>query len=153
MRPPSWKILAAGCDSQSGEKAATVASIEVVSSPGMVPVEFNGPVTLQQFSDAALFRIVVHYNNSARNTCVLCLPPDTRWVVEPVRKIKGKRSGKKALELELTFPPENVEGFSKLKITMPYDGDTGNAMLFCEAVHFAAQSVQAAVDRALAGSN
>ncbi|CAB9496260.1 expressed unknown protein [Seminavis robusta] len=132
-----WTNVSAMTGQEAGSNAAAVATVSVVC-PGDIPDgNIEGPVTLQRFSDTPLFRICVHHNNSVYNRAVFCLPTDEAWTVSLPRKIKTKRSKKKALELTFNLPEENPDGFKKLVVTLPYDGEDGDAMLFCEAAAFA----------------
>ncbi|CAB9506639.1 hypothetical protein SEMRO_274_G105270.1 [Seminavis robusta] len=136
----SWKVLAATCESQAGDTAATVARIEVKTNGGDTSI-LKGPVTLQQIGDTTLFRICVHPENKRYNYSVLCLPPDAKWTASPPKKIISMRSRMKAIKQVVSLPPDHHEGFQELVITMPFDGDKGTAFFFCEALVFASQQV------------
>lgn len=116
----------------AGLNAATVAIIEVWI--GKSCQEYSGPITLQQFATAPLFRLAIQHNNSNRNKAVLCFPADAVWEVKKASKQKSSRSGVKVLKFEIVLPEGGPEGFDKLAFTIPFDGDNGDkACLFHSA--------------------
>ena len=139
----AWSSLAAVCEAQAGQAAESVAVVEVFVNGLMNPVQLclTGPVSIERFGTTSLFRIIVHNDNMTRNKAVLCLPPDCMWMASKPRKVKGKQSGLRAIESVIELPTGNREGYDNLRITMPYDGDGGSAMLFAEAVVWASQEV------------
>ena len=141
----SWSTIAAVSHSQAGQTAATAATVEVfVDSASTTPDSTSsGLLSLERFGSTKLFRVVVHNIYTRRNIGVLCLPPDCMWWAERPRKIKGRRSGLKAIEVNVLMPKGHKEGYDRLCITAPYDGDTGSAMLFASALIWASQEVMA----------
>ncbi|CAB9530283.1 hypothetical protein SEMRO_2818_G337800.1 [Seminavis robusta] len=135
----SWNVLAAACESQRGDTAAVVATIEV-KTPGNT-LNLEGPVSLQQFGDTSLFRICVHPPNEKRNLCTLCLPPDQCWKALKPKKIISSRSRLKAICQVIELPPDHPEGYSQIVLTLPYDGENGLAMFFCESLAFSCSRV------------
>ena len=100
----------------------------------------EGPITLQEFARTGLFRICIHHNNSELNKGVLCLPPDEMFSAHPPKKLISP-TGKKALESVVTLEGISPEGYKTLTFTLPYDGNNGASMTFCEALVYAAQVV------------
>lgn len=140
----SWNVIAAVNGSQSGKSAESMANVKVfvngIKNPSSMTVA--GPISLERFGYSTLTRIVVHHSDEAgRNKAVLCLPPDCKWAASVLKKVKGKRSGMKGVESIVELPKGHKEGYNFLKITMPYDGDEGSAMLFGGALVFASQAV------------
>jgi hypothetical protein len=143
----SWFTIAAVSDSQAGQNAATAATVDVfVDSASTTPdTTITGLLSLERFGSMNLFRVVVHNAYTARNIGVLCLPPDCMWHAARPRKIKGRRSGLKAIEINVMLPTGHKEGYDRLCITAPYDGETGSAMLFASALVWASQEVMGAI--------
>ena len=140
----SWSTIAAVCEAQDGQTAASIAVVEVFVNGLDGPKScYTGPISIERFGNTSLFRIVVHNGNMTRNTAVLCLPPDCTWMASKPRKVKGAKSGLRAVESSIELPAGHREGFNHLRITMSYDGPGGNAMLFAEAVLWASQEVVA----------
>jgi hypothetical protein len=140
----TFSTIAAVCGPQVGVGAKTVANIEVYvnysdQSPSTV---MNAPLILERFgTNSPLFRIVALNANASRNNMVLCLPTSCLWQVSQLRKIKSKTSGKKAIQFDVLALAGNKEGYDKLAITIPFDGDDGMAVLYYQAVVFASQEV------------
>lgn len=144
----SFNTIAAVCGIQAGEEAQAVANIEVFVEKHCDPsLSLNAPLALERFglaNSSPLFRIVAFHSSEAlstRNKMALCLPSDTVWKVSVLRKIKAKRSGKRAIEFEVLLPPGNREGYDVIKITIPFDGNNGKAVLYYQALVFASQEV------------
>jgi hypothetical protein len=143
----AFSVVAAVCGHRIGKVAETAANVEVyVNQSDAAPsLSLNAPLVIERFGTSALFRIVaLRYednNSPLRNMMVLCLPTDCAWDVSKLRKIKSKNSGKKAIQFDVWTQVGNKEGFDKLAITIPFDGNDGNAMLYYQAMLFASQEV------------
>jgi hypothetical protein len=143
----TFNTIAAVAGHQAGVGAETVANIEVylTMSDSVPNISLNAPLVLHRFGTTSLFRIVALSNTfPGRNQMVLCLPTDCAWNVSQLRKIKGARSGKKAVQFDVVLTPAggHAEGFDKIVIAIPYDGEDGNALLYYQAVQFASQEVR-----------
>jgi hypothetical protein len=146
MNTTTFNTIAAVCGHHAGVAAETVANIEVfVNIADSEPTcSINAPLLIERFGTTSLFRIVALSNNSLtipRNQMVLCLPTDQLWQVSRLRKIKGARSGKKAVQFDVIPSVGTKEGFDKLVITIPFDGNDGLAILYYQALVFAGQEV------------
>ncbi|CAB9508639.1 hypothetical protein SEMRO_355_G124910.1 [Seminavis robusta] len=121
----------------AGSNAASVARIKITCPPGVIDATLDGPVTLQRFGDTTLFRIAIHYNNSRFNHAVLCISPNAAWTVSKPKKLISQNTRTRFLVMKFDLPEDNPEGFVKLEVTLPYDGEEGNAMLFAQAAVYA----------------
>jgi hypothetical protein len=141
----SWSTVTALNDSQADHAAATIATVDifVVDSATSPHQSISGPLSLERFGSTNLFRLVVHNADMTRNKAVLCLPPDCLWRGERPRKVKSRRSGMKAVEVNVVLPQGHKEGYDRLCITAPYDGEDGRAMLLASALIWASQEVLA----------
>ena len=141
----SFSIITAVSEQQAGTSAETVANVEVYPQIlDVIPsISLNSPLVLERFRTTSLFRIVALSNTfPLRNQMVLCLPTDCAWGVSQLRKIRSTRSGKKAIQFDVLTPVGHKEGFDRLVITIPYDGEDGNAVLYYQALLFASQEVR-----------
>ncbi|CAB9522793.1 hypothetical protein SEMRO_1341_G264480.1 [Seminavis robusta] len=136
----SWRVVAS-LEEHGGETAASVATLVAQVNHGTDAHSIDGPITLQQFGDSPLFRVVIHRVNSNRNAASFVLPPDASWTVTQVKKIKTRKSGRKAIRFEFNLQADGPEGFDSLVITLPWDGASGSAMTFHQASVYASQVV------------
>jgi hypothetical protein len=139
---------------QAGQIAATNGTVEVfVDHSSVAPTaSMAGPLSLERFGLLNLFRLVVNNETMDRNVHVFCLPPDCMWHVEKPKKIKSRRLGLKAIEIDICLPLGHKEGYDRLRITAPYDGEAGSSMLFAAALVWANQDVVGCLVEALRGS-
>jgi hypothetical protein len=140
----SFTTIAAVSGHQAGSDAKTVANVDVYIniSDEVAATSYIGRLVLQRFGTTSLFRIVGLSNTSPfRNKMVLCLPTASAWRLSQLRKIKSKNSGMKAIQFDILTLVGDKEGFDKLVITIPFDGNDGSAMLYYQAVVFANQEV------------
>ncbi|CAB9498111.1 hypothetical protein SEMRO_31_G020510.1 [Seminavis robusta] len=138
---PSWTTVAA--TNIGDAKAESVATVDI--RVGTTDSRFVGPVILQRFGNEALFRIAVLQDGADRNALAICLPPDEIWTAEPPKKVISPHSKTKAIKSIINLPENNAEGFDKVTIVMPWNGNDGPSFLFSEAVVFASQVVVDAV--------
>lgn len=133
---------------QAGLTAEGVAFIDVyVNGDSRTPTTtIVGPINLERFPNSALFRFAILNADGNRNNAVLCMPSNSKWSAVELRKVKGKTSGSRAVEIKINLPPGNREGFDSLRITLPFDGNDGRSMLFGQAVMWAWQEVSSLVD-------
>ncbi|CAB9507873.1 hypothetical protein SEMRO_323_G117390.1 [Seminavis robusta] len=128
----SWRRLA----SLFGDEALSIGTVQV-RCDGNPKETACGNLVLEQFGNTTLFRLLVLEDASSTSiSSSFCLPPDIKWVVSLPKKVKSSNSGLKALRIAITLP-HTKEGFDSITVTLPYDGESGSARNFVEALAYA----------------
>ncbi|CAB9510463.1 hypothetical protein SEMRO_437_G142850.1 [Seminavis robusta] len=137
----SWNTIAAV--KASGQlRNVTAESLACIDArTGNRSSRFAGPVALERFGDNALFRVAVKNDDGTRNKMVFCLPPDSQWTAETPKKVISPNTRSKAVKSIVRLGRDNSEGFDKLTIVMPWDGEHGQSMLFANGLIFASNVV------------
>lgn len=110
-----------------GEAAVCNADIIIAPTLQQPAIKFDHAalLSIQSFRGAPLTRVVLHHHSGIISP--FDLPVDQEWTAVS-KRVKSKRSKKKAIEVTLTLPRDNTEKFEQMIITMPFDGDNGLAV-------------------------
>ncbi|CAB9508994.1 hypothetical protein SEMRO_370_G128390.1 [Seminavis robusta] len=134
-----WNRLAATSGNLTGE-VATLGSVSLELKGHSVCNPTIGPVVLERFANTPLFRIAVLDPTSTHIVGTVTLPADSLWTLYKPMKVKSTNAGLKAIKIIITVDSIK-EGYDMVKVTLPYDGEQGSAVLFGQALIFASSTV------------
>ena len=140
--PTVWVTVA----SVTAQAATAVAYVQVFPKKDTNDgtYEAAGTIDLERLQATQLFRFNVYKEDGSILTS-LPLAVDHAFDVEWC-KVKGKTS-RRGVQITITFEQDFSEGYEKLVIRIPFDGNNGSAVLMAGACEHAGRVVKRAVDQ------